>query len=399
MNGPQILGKLVGKSLRRRAGWTAAALLIALALVAPLSAARAAEELPVALVVSLTTDWAIYGKNALASVQMAADKVNAEGGINGRKIRLVAEDAGNSNTVAVNALNKVLGQNPAAVIGPPLATMIMAMLPVLKENPVPFLAHPGTRRVTQQGYPAMFRFVAHDGVSKVGWTRFAVDKLKKKKIGVLIVANEWGYSARDVTSAVLKSKYNMEPAAIETYQASDKDMSAQLVRLKNAGVDLIMQQGHVPDTALILKQARQLNIGIPMMASSTAQTAALLDITEGADVKGLYVEGYPVPGLSDDPVINQWGQEWEKRTKAKPDQYAVVNYDLAMCLFEVMKKYGVDRPNIVRGLKQIKYTGLIGTYQSDKEGNMLHEVRIYQYDENKRARTVEKIFIPENERL
>jgi branched-chain amino acid transport system substrate-binding protein len=213
------------------------------------------------------------------------------------------------------------------------------------------------------------------------------------------VANEWGYSARDVTSAVLKSKYNLEPVAIESYQASDKDMSAQLVRLKNAGADLIMQQGHVPDTALILKQARQLAIGIPIMASSTAQTAALLDITEGADVKGLYVEGYPVPGLSDDPVINQWGQEWEKRTKAKPDQYAVVNYDLAMCLFEVMKKYGVDRPNIVKGLKEIKYTGLIGTYQADKEGNMLHEVRIYQYDENKRARTVEKIFIPESERL
>lgn len=377
----------------------AAASVLGLAVVAPGAVAHGAEDILVALTVSLTTDWAIYGKNALASVQMATDKVNAEGGIGGRKIRLVAEDVANSNTVAVNALNKVIGQNPVAVIGPPMGTQIMAMMPALKESGVPFLAHPGTRRVSQQGYPAMFRFVAHDGVSKVGWTRFAVDKLQKKKIGLLIVANEWGYSARDVTSAVLKSKYNLEPVAIESYQASDKDMSAQLVRLKNAGVDLIMQQGHVPDTALILKQARQLNIGIPIMASSTAQTAALLDITEGADVKGLYVEGYPVPGVSDDPVINQWGQEWEKRNKAKPDQYAVVNYDLAMCLFEVMKKYGVDRPNIVRGLKEIKCTGLIGTYQSDKEGNMLHEVRIYQYDENKRARTVEKIVIPESERL
>jgi branched-chain amino acid transport system substrate-binding protein len=362
------------------AAWFLLALVGVTLLVAP-APARAAEDVLVALTVSLTTDWAIYGKNALASVQMAADKVNAEGGINGRKIRLVAEDAGNSNTVAVNALNKALGQNPAVVIGPPMATMIMAMLPVLKDNGVPFLAHPGTRRVTQQGYPAMFRFVAHDGVSKVAWTRFAVEKLQKKKLGLLIVANEWGYSARDVTSTVLKSRYNMEPAAIETYQATDKDMSAQLVRLKNAGVDLIVQQGHVPDTALILKQARQLNIGVPIRASSTAQTAALLDITEGADVTGLYVEGSPVPGLSDDPVINQWGAEREKRAKSKPDQYAVVNYDIAMCLFEVMKKYGIDRPNIVRGLPEIRYQGLIGVYQSDKEGNMLHEVRIYQYDE------------------
>jgi hypothetical protein len=64
-----------------------------------------------------------------------------------------------------------------------------------------------------------------------------------------------------------------------------------------------------------------------------------------------------------------------------------------------MKKHGVDRPNIVKGLKEIKYNGLIATYQADKEGNMLHEVTIYQYDDQKRAKTVEKISVPEAERL
>ena len=375
-----------------------------LAVVALLSGAfarpgDASEEILVGLVASQTTDLATYGKVQLGSVEMAVEKVNAEGGIKGRKIRLMVEDTAASNSVALNALNKVLGSKPAAVLGPPMGTMVMAFMPVLKEDGVPFLAYPGTRRVTQQGYPALFRFVAHDGISKVAWTQFAVEKLQKKKIGMLIVANEWGYSARDVTTNVLASKYNLKPVAVETYQASDKDMSAQLLRLKSAGVDLIMQQGHGVDTALILKQVRQLNLGVPVLASSAAQTAAQLTITEGADMKGVYVEGYPVPLQGDDASVNAWGQEWEKRNKLKPDGFAVLTYDMAMCLFEVMKQYGTDRESIIRGLKTIKYPGLASTYSADKEGNMLHESRIFQYDENKRARTLERIVIPEKDRL
>jgi branched-chain amino acid transport system substrate-binding protein len=186
---------------------------------------------------------------------------------------------------------------------------------------------------------------------------------------------------------------------VETYQATDKDMSAQLLRLKSAGVDLIMQQGHGVDTALILKQVRQLNLGVPVLASSAAQTAAQLTITEGADMKGVYVEGYPVPLQGDDASINAWGQEWEKRNKLKPDGFAVLTYDMAMCLFEVMKQYGTDRDSIIKGLKTIKYPGLASTYSADKEGNMLHESRIFQYDENKRAHTLERIVVPEKDRL
>jgi branched-chain amino acid transport system substrate-binding protein len=384
-----------------RAGWVVASIVVMLALVSGSAVLRgeASEDILVGLVASLTTELATYGKVQLGSVQMAVDKVNAEGGIKGRKITLMTEDTGNSNSVALNALNKVLGAKPVAVLGPPMGTMVMAFLPVLKDDGVPFLAYPGTRRVTQQGYPALFRFVAHDGISKVAWTQFAVEKLGKRKIGMLIVANEWGYSARDVTSSVLQSKYNLKPIAVETYQASDKDMSAQLLRLKSAGADVIMQQGHAVDTALVLKQVRQLNLGLPVLASSAAQTAAQLTITEGADMKDVYVEGYPVPGQGDDAAINAWGQEWEKRTRLKPDGFAVLTYDMAMCLFEVMRQYGADRASIIRGLKTIKYPGLAATYSADREGNMLHESRIFQYDENKRARTLERIFIPEKDRL
>lgn len=354
--------------------------------------ASAQDPVNVGVVLNLTTGMALYGIPQLNAVKMATDQVNAAGGIRGRQIRLVVEDSANSNTVALNALNRVLREKPVAILGPIFGTQNLVFMPVLKrENPLPLLVISGTRKITQQGYDGIFRFVAHDGVAKVAWTRFTVDTLKKTRPGLVVVANEWGYSARDITTEVLKKEYKLEPVAVETYQAQDKDMSAQLLNLRRKGVDIIMSQGLPADTALVLKQRRQLNIDLPMIASSVAQTSANLQITEGADVNGLYVEGFPIPWQSAEPRLREWAQDYEKRFNARSDQYAALQYDTTMALYEVMKRVGFDREAIKAGLRGLQYKGVVADYWADKEGNMLHRSWIIQYDENKRAKVL-KIF-------
>jgi branched-chain amino acid transport system substrate-binding protein len=377
-----------------RTRWSLALLGLAALLAVARGPAAAQEPVKVGVVLTLTTDMALYGTPQLNAVKMATDKVNAAGGVRGRQIQLVVEDSAMSNTVAINALNKVLGEKPVAVLGPILGTQNLALLPILKRDPAPFLVVSGTRKITQQGYDGIFRANAHDGISKVGWTRFTMDTLKKKKPGLLVVANEFGYSARDITTAVLKKEYGIEPVAVETYQATDKDMSAQLLSLKNKGADIIMQQGHPADTALILKQRRQLNIGLPMIASSVAQTSANLKITEGEDVDGLYVEGFPMPAQAADGPMLAWAQEYEKKFNAKPDQYAMLEYDAVMMLYDVMKRVGFERDAVKAGLRDQRYVGLVGEYKTDSEGNMLHRIWILQYDKEKRAKVVQVMDIP-----
>ena len=67
-----------------------------------------------------------------------------------RKVELVVEDSQASNTVAINALNKVLQSNPIAVFGPALGTQVLAMMPIIEREKIPLIAGPSTRRVTQQ---------------------------------------------------------------------------------------------------------------------------------------------------------------------------------------------------------------------------------------------------------
>ena len=118
-----------------------------------------------------------------------------------------------------------------------------------------------------------FRYFPHDGITKTAATEFALNELGRKKVGILYVANEYGQSGRDIIVETLR-KHGLAPVAAESHNATDKDMSGQLLRVKQAGADVIISQAHPADTALILKQQRQLGIDIPHVASSAASQPA-----------------------------------------------------------------------------------------------------------------------------
>ena len=94
----------------------------------PLQAAD--ETIKIGVVVPITSVLAPYGTPFVELMNLAIDAANANGGINGRKLELVVEDSQASNTVAINALNKVLQSNPIAVFGPALGTQVLAMMPI-----------------------------------------------------------------------------------------------------------------------------------------------------------------------------------------------------------------------------------------------------------------------------
>lgn len=358
----------------------------------PSAAAQQREPVKIGVLLTLTTALALYGTKQLNAIKLAVEKVEAAGGIGGRKIELIVEDSANSNTVAVNGLNKILKDKPVAILGPIMGTQIMALLPIVNKEEVAIFTEASTRKITQQGSPWIFRFSNHDGVGKEAWTKFVVENLKKKKIGILHVANEWGYSGRDLTVEALKKNYKMEPVAISSYQQPDKDMTAQLMEMKNKGADMILVQGHPGDEALIAKQIRRLNIEATHMGSGSLSIASLLDITTEEDLKGSYSEvPAPPPPYADTEAMRSWSAEYEKKFGGQPDTYSLLAYDSMMMLAEVIKKYGADRKAIQKGLNEMKYKGLATEYKADKEGNMNHESVIIQFGEKKSAKVIARI--------
>lgn len=342
--------------------------------------AKAQTPITVGVIVPVTGALATYGTPFSDAVTIAMDEVNKAGGVNGRPIKLVIEDSQASNTVALNALNRLLQSKPVAMFGPGLGTQILAMMPVFEKEHLPTLASPSTRRVTQQGAKYLFRTVSHDGVTKEVVTRFMVDDLKKKRVGILHVANEWGYSGRDNVSGFLEKFYGLKPVSIASYQPTDRDLTAQLLQMKNDGADVIFSQGHPVDEALIARQLRQLSIDITHVGSASLCSAVLRQLVTPADVAGQYCEGPDVtPEQNPLPAVQAFVKVYKAKTGFSPGIYETTYYDTAHMLAEVLKQAGDDREKVASLMRTTSYKGILGTYKSDDEGNLWHTAVVMKF--------------------
>jgi branched-chain amino acid transport system substrate-binding protein len=368
-------------------------LLIAALMLLPMASrsafAQSGDPILVGVVVPMTGPLAAYGGPFSDAIELAVDEVNASGGVNGRPIKLQIEDSQASNTVAINALNRLLQSKPVAMFGPSLGTQILAMMPTLEKEHLPTFAGPSTRRVTQQGAKYFFRTTSHDGVTKELVTRFILGDLGKTRVGIIHVANEWGYSGRDNVSTYLDQLKHLKPVSIASYQPTDRDFTAQLLQMKSDGADVIFTQGHPVDEALIARQLKQLNIDLPHIGSGSLCLAVLRQLLTTAEVAGQYCEGPDIlPEKNPKPRVQEYVRKYIAKTKFSPGIYETSYYDVAHMLAEVMKKYGADRESIAKGMREMSYDGVIGTYRADPEGNLWQGAAITEFLPDGSAKTV-----------
>ncbi len=373
--------------MRRRGAMALAARLAAAAAVAAALAGpvAAADPITVGLAVSLTTDFALVGLSQQNGATLAVEEVNRAGGIKGRPIRLVSEDTANSNTVAVNALHRVLREKPVAVLGPVWGTQNLAMEPVIREAHVPLISPTGTRKVTQLGNKYVFRFFTHDGIAKWGQARFAVEKLGARKPAILTVNDEYGLSGRDIMVKALES-WGIKPVAVEAMASGDKDVTAQLRTIQRSGADVLLTQIHPAPIAIVVKQARQLGLTIPHVASNALILPSTLALVDGPDVDGVYVETVIVPSVDPSPRIQDWLKRYQARFGKPGDHFALLEYDITYMLARALEATGPEpTPDAVQQqLRTLKHEGLVTLYESDEEGNLNHLVSIYRLDAGKK---------------
>lgn len=384
--------------MKAAATWLARAGLIA-AGVAMVSGVCKAEDAPIKIgaSISLTTDFALAGIQQKGGIELAVQDVNAAGGVpglgNNRKVEIAFGDNAMSPTTAINALNRILSDKPVAVMLSVRGTHVLPQLPLLQKAKVAGLTLSGTVKVTRQNNPYVFRFYPHDGINKPALTRFIVEKLQKKRVGVFFSAEDYGASGRDETVKTLK-ELGLEPVAVESHQPTDKEFSAQLDKFRAARADIIVLQTFQAPSALILKQARQLGLNIPFALSSQSIAGSALKLVEPADIEGDYAETAVLdPMFSSAPAVQEWTQKFEKRFGFTPDYQALLDYDATRMLLKAIEVYGPDPAAISSGLRKLKYQGLATTYQSDEEGNTSHEVSIVQIRDLKQIE-IERVKVP-----
>jgi branched-chain amino acid transport system substrate-binding protein len=341
-------------------------------------AANCPNPIPIAVTAPLTSGMALIGVQARNGVQDAIDEINAAGGIGGKKFSLAVEDATASAPTALNSLNRLLEGKPVVVFSSMISTHIFTQAEVIKKAEVPFLFAGTNTQLTRQNIPWFFRIHVHDGQLADMVPRYIVETMKKTKPAILAVSDDYGLGASKDMQKTFEA-LNVKVVAVETYGATDKDMSAQLTSIKNKGADVILLWGRPADATIVMKQHKALGIGIPIVGnSSVASTAALNNLTaEEAD--GALAIGGMFPQPSQDPAAQAFIKRVTDKTRVPPDNFAVAYRDAMYIVKTTIERVGCEKKAIRDELAKLKdWKGMFITYTADPYGDLAHTLGIYR---------------------
>jgi branched-chain amino acid transport system substrate-binding protein len=341
-------------------------------------AASCASPIPLGLTTALTGNLALLGTQARNGVEFAVDEINANGGIAGKKLALTTEDTGASSTDALNAMNRILEGKPLIIFGSMISPHIFAQTEGVTKSETPFLVGATNAKVTAQGSKWLFRTHVHDGQLADLIPEYLVKSLEKTKPGIMAVADDYGLGASKGIQAAL-AKLNATPAAVTSYAPSDKDMSAQLLEIKDKGADSLILFGRPADVTLVIKQMNDLGIKLTTIGNASMVAQTTLNNLSAAEADGGYAIGGMIPQTSTDTKILDWAKRVQEKYKVPADNFTVSYYDTVYMLKSIIEKVGCDKPAIRDALAATKdWKGMLIYYQADARGDLAHTLGIYR---------------------
>lgn len=360
---------------------------------------RAADEIVIGAVVPITGPLSLSGRQYYDSLQMAQDDINARGGINGKKLKIVFEDTQASNSIAVNAFVKLYQQyRPPLVFLSSYSTQNLATAPEVAKVKISVFYAGGADIVAEQNNKWLFRIRPNDGAASSAMVQFVKNSLKKSKPGILYIQNDFGQGGTRVAADTFK-KQGITVVGNETYGQNDKDMSAQILSLKGKGADVLLAFVYPADGALLVQQIKQLGIDVPIVASSALYLPAALNLLAPQDLEGVWgvVDAYLDP--TQDKQVRSFIERYQKRFGRDADPYAASYYDAAMTMAEGLAKVGPDGVKLRDYIASVKnYKGIGHTYTFDAIGNGVHDVAVVKTKPGSKELTlVERIMLPPRE--
>jgi branched-chain amino acid transport system substrate-binding protein len=346
---------------------------------------RAADIIRVPVLVPLTGILALEGTSQRNGAVLALD----EGVPNVQIIRDVADTAA-APEIAVNALERALSEpNVVAVAASIFGTQMLAMMPIAAERKVPLVTISGTAKLTEMGNPYVFRFFPTDAVVKRAQARYVVEELKRTRIALVYQSTAYGQSGQQHLVENLK-RLGASVVFEESLAPTVKEMLPVLAKAKAANPDVLVLQLHSGPTALLIKQAAAMNLGVPIVAGSAMHQPSTAALLEPAELRGVCAESSASPVSGGTQGIERFAATYRQKFAAEPDAFALAQYDGMRMVLAAVAEGARNAESVRAFLASRSYEGLAMTYRSDGTGNMAHDAIILCYDGTSRIPTIVK---------
>lgn len=262
----------------------------------------------------LTGVWAENGQNSLHGMQLAADQINAAGGIkslHGAKLNIVSADTSSDNPgQAKTVTEKLLQQgNVSALVGSYLSSMTLTTVVAAETQQVPLVTQSFVDDLTQKGYHYLFQIPPKASAFGIKTIQDAqgIFRQQGKQLQTVAVAGSDDASTKAETQGVVDGSHQLGLTVAEsvTFKNGLSDATSVVSKLAGAHADLIVLGGNVSDLSLIIKGLRAQGVQAPIASDGgggalTPQFAqALGSAANGIMATGAWNSDLKLPGVSD----------------------------------------------------------------------------------------------------
>ena len=344
-------------------------------------------------VLEMTGGSASFGISSKNGIDLALKKINEKGVLGGKKLSLVVADTKSEASEATNAMQKVISQDKVvAVIGPNQSSAVIAAGAINNGSKVVDITPMGTNPdvtvdpKTKKVKPYSFRTCFIDPFQGTVMASFASNELKVKKAAIYI-DNTSDY-AKGLAQFFKENfvKNGGQVVIEEAYLQKDTDFKSTLTKIKAAQPDFIYIPGYYQEVGLIVKQAREMGITVPMAGGDGWDSAKLPEIAGKAALENTFFSSLYSPDDTSD-LNKNFVAEYKKAYNTNPDVFAALAYDSALLVAKAIEDAGsADPAKIAEAMAKIKgFKGVSGEVTFNEQHNPIKSAVIIEHKDGKQT--------------
>jgi branched-chain amino acid transport system substrate-binding protein len=327
--------------------------------------ALAQEPIRIGAFLSVTGPAAFLGDPELKTLEMYVEKINAEGGLLGRKLQLVSyDDAGDAEKARTFAKRLIEQDKVDVLVGGSTTGTTMAAVPLVEQAGTPFISLAGAVPIVEPTKKWVFKTPHTD---RMACEKIFVDLQARKLSKVALISGSGGFD-KSMRGECLKvgAKYGVEFVADETYGATDTDMTAQLAKIKASSAQAVLNAGFGQGPAIVTRNFRQVGLALPLYQSHGVASREFIRLA------GPAAEGVRLPAaallVSDllpaedaqKPVVAAYRKAYEDKFKTDVSTFGGHAYDGLMLAVNAIRKAGsVDKSKLRDAIEGTR--GYVGT--------------------------------------
>jgi len=343
------------------------------------------ETIKVGLNYELSGNVATYGQGLTEGIELAVEEINSNNGVLGKQIELVKADNKSDNAEAANVATKLITRDKVvAILGPATSGNTKGAIPVATQHKVPLISASATAddvTVDSNGNVREFIFKTcfNDSFQGFIMANFAFEDLKLKNAAVLL-DNTSDYSKG--LAASFKERFESLGGTVVTeqaYQAKEKDFRAVLTNIKGANPDVLFLPGYYEEVGLIVKQARELGLNVPVLGGDGYDSPKLVELAGKEALNQVYFTNH-YSSKDDSPEVVKFKEAFNAKYGKDPDAFNALGYDLAYFLADAIERAGEAEPlKIKDALAATKdFQGITGTLSVDEKHNPVKAITIIE---------------------